>query len=104
MTIEPMLERRPSASDRCARLMTEALRVGQAMGVVGDVDVDARIEYAARLDNVKTSMLQDRRARPIAGSRSDPRRRAASWRALRRRHADVREAYAALAALERQRR
>jgi 2-dehydropantoate 2-reductase len=39
--------------------MTEALRVGQAMRVVGDVDVEARIEYAARLDNVKTSMLQD---------------------------------------------
>ena len=39
--------------------MTEALRVGQAMGVVGKVDVEARIAYAARLDNVKTSMLQD---------------------------------------------
>jgi len=39
--------------------MAEALRVGQAMGVVGEVDVEARIAYAARLDNVKTSMLQD---------------------------------------------
>ncbi len=39
--------------------MTEALRVGQAMRVVNDVDVDARIEYAARLNDVKTSMLQD---------------------------------------------
>ena len=39
--------------------MAEALRVGQAMGVVGEVDVKARIAYAARLDNVKTSMLQD---------------------------------------------
>ena len=29
------------------------------MGVVGEVDVDARIAYAARLDNVRTSMLQD---------------------------------------------
>jgi 2-dehydropantoate 2-reductase len=40
--------------------MIEALQVGRALGVVADVDVDARIEYAARLDDVKTSMLQDR--------------------------------------------
>ena len=39
--------------------MTEALHVGQAMGVVADVDVEQRIAYAARLDDVKTSMLQD---------------------------------------------
>ena len=36
------------------------------MGVVDDVDVDARIAYAARLDDVKTSMLQDyERGRPL---------------------------------------
>ncbi len=58
MTIKPMLED-VQAREEVRRLMTEALRVGQAMGVVGDVDVDARIAYAARLDNVKTSMLQD---------------------------------------------
>ncbi len=58
MTIKPMLED-PQAREEVGRLMTEALRVGQAMGVVGKVDVDARIAYAARLDNVKTSMLQD---------------------------------------------
>ncbi|MBV8530739.1 MAG: hypothetical protein JO104_05435 [Candidatus Eremiobacteraeota bacterium] len=46
--------------------MTEAMKVGQAMGVVGEVDVDARIAYAARLDDVKTSMLQDfERGRPL---------------------------------------
>jgi 2-dehydropantoate 2-reductase len=58
MTIKPMLEDE-QAREEVARLMTEALRVGQAMGVVGKVDVEARIAYAARLDNVKTSMLQD---------------------------------------------
>ncbi|MBV8198847.1 MAG: 2-dehydropantoate 2-reductase [Candidatus Eremiobacteraeota bacterium] len=47
-------------------LMLEALRVGQAMKVVSHVDVDARIEYAARLDDVKTSTLQDyERGRPL---------------------------------------
>jgi 2-dehydropantoate 2-reductase len=29
------------------------------MRVIDDADVDARIEYAARLSDVKTSMLQD---------------------------------------------
>jgi 2-dehydropantoate 2-reductase len=58
MTIKPMLED-VQAREEVRRLMMEALGVGQAIGVVGDVDVDARIAYAARLDNVKTSMLQD---------------------------------------------
>ncbi|MFY9631437.1 MAG: 2-dehydropantoate 2-reductase [Candidatus Cybelea sp.] len=58
MKIKPMLEN-PNTREEVRLLMTEALRVGQAMRVVGDVDVEARIEYAARLDNVKTSMLQD---------------------------------------------
>jgi 2-dehydropantoate 2-reductase len=58
LTIKPMLADR-DAREMVRRLMTEALHVGQAMEVVGEVDVDARIEYAARLDNVKTSMLQD---------------------------------------------
>ncbi len=56
--IKPMLAD-PEARAHVRRLMTEALHVGQAMSVVKDVDVDARIEYAARLDDVKTSMLQD---------------------------------------------
>ena len=42
MTIKPMLED-GQAREEVARLMTEALRVGQAMGVVGEVDVEARI-------------------------------------------------------------
>ena len=58
MTIKPMLED-VQAREEVRSLMAEALRVGQSMGVVGKVDVDARIAYAARLDNVKTSMLQD---------------------------------------------
>ncbi len=58
LTIKPMLEE-VETREEVRRLMMEALRVGQAIGVVGDVDVDARISYAARLDNVKTSMLQD---------------------------------------------
>jgi 2-dehydropantoate 2-reductase len=65
MTIKPLLAH-PDARREVHALMTEALRVGQAMGVVQDVDIDARIEYAARLDDVKTSMLQDReRNRPL---------------------------------------
>jgi 2-dehydropantoate 2-reductase len=65
MTIKPMLEDSQTRA-QVRRLMTEALHVGQALGVVGDVDVDARIAYAARLDNVKTSMLQDyERQRPL---------------------------------------
>ena len=42
LTIKPMLEDE-QARDEVRRLMMEALRVGQAIGVVGDVDVDARI-------------------------------------------------------------
>jgi 2-dehydropantoate 2-reductase len=41
--------------------MHETLNVGRAMGVVADADIDARIAYAARLDDVRTSMLQDLR-------------------------------------------
>lgn len=58
MTIKPMLEDTDSRS-AVRRLMIEALRVGQLMRVVSEADVDARIAYAARLDDVKTSMLQD---------------------------------------------
>jgi 2-dehydropantoate 2-reductase len=39
--------------------MRETLDVGRAMGVVTEVDLDARLAYAARLDDVRTSMLQD---------------------------------------------
>jgi 2-dehydropantoate 2-reductase len=57
-TIKPMLAD-GEARAQVRRLMTEALSVGQAMKVVSEVDVDARIEYAARLQDVKTSTLQD---------------------------------------------
>ncbi|HEY5427162.1 MAG TPA: 2-dehydropantoate 2-reductase [Candidatus Tumulicola sp.] len=73
MTIRPMLAN-PAARAQVRALMAEAMHVGQAMGVIEDVDLDARIDYAARLDDVKTSMLQDReRGRelelePILGS------------------------------------
>jgi 2-dehydropantoate 2-reductase len=64
-TIKPMVAD-PGARAEVRALMLEALRVGQAMKVVSDVDVDARIDYAARLDDVKTSMLQDyERGRPL---------------------------------------
>ncbi|HMF29624.1 MAG TPA: ketopantoate reductase C-terminal domain-containing protein, partial [Candidatus Cybelea sp.] len=58
MSIKPLLAH-PQARAHVHALMTEALAVGQAMGVVAGVDVDARIAYAARLADVKTSMLQD---------------------------------------------
>lgn len=58
MTIKPMLAD-PQARAQVHALMTQTLAVGQAMGVVAGVDVDDRIAYAARLDDVKTSMLQD---------------------------------------------
>jgi 2-dehydropantoate 2-reductase len=64
-TIKPMLLD-PVARAEVRELMTETLHVGQAMGVVSDVDVEQRIEYAARLNDVKTSMLQDHeRRRPL---------------------------------------
>lgn len=65
MTIRPMLAD-AAARAEVRELMIEALHVGQAMGVVSEVDVDARITYAARLEDVKTSMLQDfERMRPL---------------------------------------
>jgi 2-dehydropantoate 2-reductase len=58
LTIKQMLES-PEVRAQVRGLMVETLEVGRAMGVIDDVDVDARIEYAARLSDVKTSMLQD---------------------------------------------
>jgi 2-dehydropantoate 2-reductase len=47
-------------------LMDEALQTGRALGVVQDADLDARLDYASRLSDVRTSMLQDRLAgRPL---------------------------------------
>jgi len=57
-TIRPTLLDERTRSD-VRELMLEALAVGRAVGAVDDVDVEARLNYAARLDDVKTSMLQD---------------------------------------------
>jgi 2-dehydropantoate 2-reductase len=58
MRIRPMLADAEARAEVRA-LMMEALAVGRALGAVDDVDIDARIAYAARLADVKTSMLQD---------------------------------------------
>jgi 2-dehydropantoate 2-reductase len=65
MSIKRMLhDARARAQVRA--LMLETAAVGEAMGVVQNVDIEDRIEYAARLDDVKTSMLQDyERSRPL---------------------------------------
>jgi 2-dehydropantoate 2-reductase len=65
MTIKPLLAH-SAARAQVQELMVEASRVGQAMGVVADVDIEQRIAYAARLNDVRTSMLQDfERGRPL---------------------------------------
>lgn len=57
---------RPPVREEARVLMEEALRVGQAMGFVQEVDIEARLAYAERLGDVKTSMLQDFEAgRPL---------------------------------------
>ncbi|MGB8519135.1 MAG: 2-dehydropantoate 2-reductase [Candidatus Tumulicola sp.] len=58
MRIRPLLADAESRDD-VRTLMLEALNVGRAFGFAGETDVDARIAYAARLADVKTSMLQD---------------------------------------------
>jgi 2-dehydropantoate 2-reductase len=65
LTIAPMLAD-PQARRHVHALMQEALLVGQAIGVVDRVDLEARIAYASRLADVRTSMLQDAQAnRPL---------------------------------------
>jgi 2-dehydropantoate 2-reductase len=49
----------PATREEVRGLMIETLDVGRAIGAVSAADVDARIAYAARLADVKTSMLQD---------------------------------------------
>jgi 2-dehydropantoate 2-reductase len=58
LRIRPMLAD-PVIREEVRSLMIETLDVGRAIGAVSVADVDARIEYAARLADVKTSMLQD---------------------------------------------
>ncbi|MHB8153087.1 MAG: ketopantoate reductase family protein [Vulcanimicrobiaceae bacterium] len=58
-TIAPMLAD-SSVREIVAGLMGEALAVGRALGVASlDDDVQTRMGYAARLNDVRTSMLQD---------------------------------------------
>ena len=40
-------------------LMRETVAVGQGLGVIGEVDVEARIAHAMHVADVQTSMLQD---------------------------------------------
>src|SRR5215469_12201174 len=61
LTIRPMLENSATRAE-VKILMEEALAVGRALGVVGEADLEARLEYASRLGDVRTSMLQDRLA------------------------------------------
>ena len=58
LTIKQMLAS-PDVRAQVRRLMVETLEVGRAMHAIDNADVDERIEYAARLSDVKTSMLQD---------------------------------------------
>ena len=73
MTLRAMLDDARARAE-VRGIMEEALEIGQALGVVGAVDVEARLDYAARLSDVKTSMLQDLEAHrpleldPILGS------------------------------------
>jgi 2-dehydropantoate 2-reductase len=65
LSIGPML-RDPAIRAQARVLMEEALAVGRALRLVAEVDVEARIAYAMRLGDVKTSMLQDVEAgRPL---------------------------------------
>jgi 2-dehydropantoate 2-reductase len=75
LTIKPMLSN-PDTREWVRTLMLEALDVGRAIGTVPGgsttariedaVDVDARLQDASRLADVKTSMLQDVEAgRPL---------------------------------------
>jgi len=61
MTVRAMLDD-PGARAEIRALMLEAIAVGRAIGAVGEVDVDARMEKMRGVADVKTSMLQDREA------------------------------------------
>jgi 2-dehydropantoate 2-reductase len=65
LTIHQMLAD-PTSREEVRELMSETVAVGRALGVVGDVDVDARVAYAMHVSDVQTSMLQDSLAnRPL---------------------------------------
>ncbi len=58
LSIAPMLAYAPTR-DLVARAIGETLAVGRALGAIGEVDIEQRMAYAARLSDVRTSMLQD---------------------------------------------
>ena len=58
LSIAPMLAC-AETRDLVAQAIGETLAVGRALGVVGEVDIEQRMQYAARLSDVRTSMLQD---------------------------------------------
>jgi 2-dehydropantoate 2-reductase len=65
LTIHRMLED-PVTREEVRNLMRETIAVGQALGVVSEVDVEARIEHSLHVADVQTSMLQDALAqRPL---------------------------------------
>lgn len=63
MTVGQMVRDR-AALEEIRKLMIEGLEVGRALGLVDDIEREAesRIAYASRLDDVKSSMLQDAEA------------------------------------------
>ena len=65
LTIHQMLAD-PVTREEVRTLMCETVAVGEALGVVADVDVDARIAYALHVADVQTSMLQDSLAHQAA--------------------------------------
>ena len=103
MRIRPLLEDAQSRAE-VRTLMLETLTLGRVLGFVDRTDVDARIAYAARLADVKTSMLQDlERGRelelePILGAVVELAERCGAA------VPHVRASYAALRALEESRR
>ena len=58
VTIHHMLDR-PVLRAEVTGLMEETVAVGRALRVVGDVDIEGRLQWASRLADVRTSMLQD---------------------------------------------
>lgn len=58
MTIHELI-RDPRASEEVRALMGETVAVGQKLGVIDDVDIEARLAAALAKADVRTSMLQD---------------------------------------------
>jgi 2-dehydropantoate 2-reductase len=73
MTIHEMIRDAVTRAELYA-LMSETVAVGKRLGVIGDVDIDARMRASLEKDDVRTSMLQDLAARrpleldPIVGA------------------------------------